>query len=76
MNRNAQWVRDASVTLMDAAVTAGLITGALLLRTRWLAAIGGVWAVLTLRQGYLAARARRRPTHPPNGTRHQPRSPN
>ncbi|WP_448333741.1 hypothetical protein [Streptomyces sp. DSM 41534] len=74
MNWNAQWVRDASVTVVDLAVTAALVTAAMLLHARWLAAVGGLWALLTLRQGYLAARERKRPTHAPNGTRRRPRS--
>jgi hypothetical protein len=73
MDRNAQWVRDASVTAVDLVVTAALFTGAALLHVRWLAAVGGLWALLTLRQGYLAARIRGRSARAPDGTRHRPR---
>ncbi|MEU6019623.1 hypothetical protein ABZ826_38410 [Streptomyces sp. NPDC047515] len=72
---NAQWVRDALVTGMDLVVTAGLITGAVLLHHRWLAAVGGVWAVLALRQGQLITRARRRSMrtlNSPSSTRDRP----
>ncbi|MBW8090974.1 MULTISPECIES: hypothetical protein [Streptomyces] len=74
MNWNAQWVRDASVTVVDLVITAALVTGAMLLHARWLTAIGGLWALLTLRQGYLAARERKRSAHTPNRTRHRSRS--
>ncbi|MFE5738677.1 hypothetical protein [Streptomyces celluloflavus] len=73
MDRNARWVRDASVTAVDLVVTAALLTGAALLHARWLAAVGVLWALLTLRQGYLAARVRGRPARAPDGTRHRPR---
>ncbi|MET8945414.1 hypothetical protein ABZX30_17975 [Streptomyces sp. NPDC004542] len=74
MNWNAQWVRDASVTVADLVITAALVMGAMLLHTRWLAAVGGLWALLTLRQGYLAARERKRPTRAPSRTRRRTRS--
>ncbi|MER6334282.1 hypothetical protein ABT298_34245 [Streptomyces sp. NPDC001034] len=55
-------------------VTAALITGAMLLHARWLAAVGDLGALLALRQGYLAARESKGPTHAPNGTRRRARS--
>ncbi|MFF0130340.1 hypothetical protein ACFYTG_32290 [Streptomyces mirabilis] len=54
------WVRDAWMTALDVLVTAVVVTGAMLLQVRWLAALGGVCAVLALRQGWLAVRAFRR----------------
>ncbi|MGW4731199.1 hypothetical protein ACWEQC_18895 [Streptomyces shenzhenensis] len=71
MNGKARWVRDASVTAVDLVVTSGLITGAALLHDRRLAAIGGLWAVLTCRQGYLAARERGHMARSPDAPRHR-----
>ncbi|MDJ0341738.1 hypothetical protein QMK19_04460 [Streptomyces sp. H10-C2] len=55
----SRWLRDAWVTGADLLVTAALITAAVLVHSRWLAAVAGLWSALTLRQGYLAVRARR-----------------
>jgi hypothetical protein len=40
-------------------MAAALTAAALMTRIRWLAALAGLWAVLALRQGYLAVRTRR-----------------
>jgi hypothetical protein len=55
----APWVRDAWVTGVDLLITAALITASVLVHARWLAAVAGLWAVLALRQGYLAVRTGR-----------------
>ncbi|MEV0743233.1 hypothetical protein AB0I51_46730 [Streptomyces sp. NPDC050549] len=61
MTRNAgEWVWDAWVTGLDVLVAVLAVMGAVVLQARWLAAVAGVWAVLALRQGWLAVRAFRR----------------
>lgn len=60
VGNRAEWVRDACVTVLDVLLAAAGVTGAVILQTRWLAALAGVWAVLALRQGWLAMRAFRR----------------
>jgi hypothetical protein len=55
----APWVHDAWVTGVDLLVTAALIAAGVLVHSRWLAGLAGLWAVLALRQGYLAVRSRR-----------------
>lgn len=50
---------DAWVAGGDLVLTASAMTGALLGHFLLLAAVAGLWAVLTLRQGYLAARSHR-----------------
>ncbi|NEA59649.1 hypothetical protein G3I60_37190 [Streptomyces sp. SID13666] len=54
-----RWVRDGWVAAADLLMTVCALTGALALHARGLAALAGLWAVLTLRQGWLAVRARR-----------------
>lgn len=54
-----RWVRDAWAAGADLLVTATVMTGALLGHSRLLAAVAGLWAVLTLRQGCLVTRSRR-----------------
>ncbi|MDX3758023.1 hypothetical protein [Streptomyces sp. AK02-04a] len=56
----AAWVPDALMAGTDVVVTALTATGAVMPKARWLAAVAGVWAVLALRQGWLAVRAFRR----------------
>jgi hypothetical protein len=56
----AAWVPDALTCGADVVVTAATASGAVTLQARWLAAVAGVWAVLALRQGWLAVRAFRR----------------
>ena len=53
------WARDAWVTAADVMMAAALTAAALMTRIRWLTALAGLWAVLALRQGYLAVRTRR-----------------
>ncbi|MGQ4480200.1 hypothetical protein [Streptomyces sp. SAS_276] len=61
MTRNTgEWVRDAWMTGLDVLAAAIAVTGGVVLKARWLAAVAGVWAVLALRQGWLAVRAFRR----------------
>ncbi|ALV32246.1 hypothetical protein [Streptomyces sp. CdTB01] len=60
VGRGIKWARDVWVTGLDVLVTAVVMTGAVLLQARWLAALAGLWAVLALRQGWLAVRAFRR----------------
>ncbi|WP_433456511.1 hypothetical protein ACQPXS_47080 (plasmid) [Streptomyces sp. CA-142005] len=57
MQRRSEWLRDAWVTGLDMLVVALTLTGTVLVRASWLAALAGVWAVLALRQGWLAVRA-------------------
>ncbi|MFF0125817.1 hypothetical protein ACFYTG_08860 [Streptomyces mirabilis] len=61
MTRNTgEWERDAWMTGLDVLAAVLAVTGAVAWQARWLAAIAGVWAVLALRQGWLAVRAFRR----------------
>ncbi|MCX4452359.1 hypothetical protein OOK58_09560 [Streptomyces sp. NBC_01728] len=57
---SAAWVPDALMAGVDVLVTAVAVAGAVVLQARWLAALAGVWAVVALRQGWLAARAFKR----------------
>ncbi|WP_020133885.1 hypothetical protein [Streptomyces sp. 351MFTsu5.1] len=51
------WVRDAWMAGLDVTATGVSLAGAVVLQVRWLAGLAGVWAVLALRQGWLAVRA-------------------
>jgi hypothetical protein len=53
------WRRDAGLAVVDLAVTLGVLAAALATHHRWLGALAGIWLVLTLRQVWLAVRARR-----------------
>jgi hypothetical protein len=60
IGNTGEWVRDAWTTGLDVLVAALAVAGAVVLQVRWMAAVAGVWAVLALRQGWLAVRAFRR----------------
>ncbi|WP_405521860.1 hypothetical protein OG426_01750 [Streptomyces canus] len=60
IRNSAEWVRDAWLNGLDAAVAVLAVTEAVVLQARWLAAVAGLWLVLALRQGRLAVRAFRR----------------
>lgn len=56
----AAWVPDALMAGADVVAMAVTTTGAVVLQARRPAAVAGAWAVVALRQGWLAVRAFRR----------------
>ncbi|MEU9282656.1 hypothetical protein AB0D87_47565 [Streptomyces sp. NPDC048342] len=55
------------LTVVDLAVTLGVLAAGMATHHRWLGALAGAWLILTLRQGWLAVRACRMRRSPRGG---------